>query len=310
MIYRLQIWLLCILFLFGAASPLLAAERISVAVIRGQDATPLQESLVGFRDYFRDKSIELDFTVYTLQKGRMEAEDVIKKIRKDKPQVILALGSLPLSVVCPALEGEFNLTGVALKKADFECAGKTRGVYLEFPVSVQLAWMRKFLPGVRNIGVIYSSEENKTKVSEGSQLLKEKGMNILSREVEAPYEIPAALSDLSNRADVLWGISDRIVLTPGTARKMLLFSFRNKVPFVGLSKAWAKAGALYALDRDYKDIGRQCAEMVYRKFKGKPLKYLTPQPPRTVRYYLNLRAARHLKIRFSPLLVRDAQETY
>jgi hypothetical protein len=56
-----------------------------------------------------------------------------------------------------------------------------------------------------------------------------------------------ALAALTNSADVLWGIADDMVMTTETARSILLFSLRNRLPLIGLSGAWVKAGALMAL---------------------------------------------------------------
>ncbi|MFO0732606.1 MAG: ABC transporter substrate binding protein [Nitrospiraceae bacterium] len=58
-------------------------------------------------------------------------------------------------------------------------------------------------------------------------------------------------------------------MTPHTAEPILLSTFRNKIPLAGLSTSWVKAGALYALDRDYLDIGSQCGEIA-GKILGEP----------------------------------------
>lgn len=285
-----------------------ASQRISVAVVRVGDATPLRLSLKGFQEFFRENSLETDFGFHMLKAGRSN-DDVVEQIRKQKPRIVLSLGSKPLRAVCSKLGSDFVVIGVSLCQADFECAGEVGGVYLEHPPEVQLEWIHRILPKAGNIGVIYSTEQNKKKIAHASRLAGQMGMTIFEREVSAPYQIPAALSDLADRADVLWGISDSIVLNPGTVRKMLLFSFRNKIPFVGLSKAWGKAGALYALDRDYTDIGRQCAEMAYGEIRGEKFP-LSPRPPRLIKYYLNLKTARHLKIDISSSLVQGAEESY
>lgn len=279
-------------------------------MVQAGDATPLRKSLKGFRDFFREHSLEIDTALHPLKADLSNAGDIVKLIRKKRPLIVLALGSMPLKAVCTQLGSDFIIIAVSLRRNDFECAKGVGGVYLEYPPEVQLRWMGRILPKARNVGVIYSTEQNKKKMADASRLAQNLGITILKREVSAPYQIPAALSDLADRADVLWGISDSIVLTPGTVRKMLLFSFRNKIPFVGLSKAWSKAGALYALDRNYRDIGRQCAEVAHGEIGKEGKVPLFPQPPRLIRYYLNLKTARHLKIDISSSIVQGAEERY
>lgn len=310
MVQYIKVHLLSFLLLLCTVCSSQSADRIRVAVVQETNGTPLQRCLEGFQHFFRETSLEPDFSLYQLHEGLANAEEVITQIRTVDPQVVLVLGSRPVKTVCQALAGDLVIIGVSLRKEDLECAGNVGGVYLEYPPEIQLEWMQRILPWARNVGVIYSSEHNRKKIADVSPWAKQRGVTILKREISAPYQISAALSDLGNRADVLWGISDSIVLTPGTVRKMLLFSFRNKVPFVGLSKAWGKAGALYALDRDYTDIGRQCAEMAYAEIRGQEGPPLLPQPPRQVRYFLNLKTAHHLKIDLSAALIQGAEESY
>ena len=82
---------------------------------------------------------------------------------------------------------------------------------------------------------------------------------------------------------------------------------RNRIPFVGLSQTWVKAGALYALDRDYEDIGAQCGELAVKILQGTSPSALPPVTPRKVVYSINLRTARHMKLDISPGALRDAQ---
>jgi putative ABC transport system substrate-binding protein len=116
-----------------------------------------------------------------------------------------------------------------------------------------------------------------------------------------------ALESLASHADVLWGIADPVVLNSQTAQPILLFSLRNRIPFIGLSLTWVKAGALYALDRDYTDIGMQCGELALQVIQGKPAGTLPPAPPRKAVYSVNLKTAHQLKVEIPRDLVQGAQ---
>src|SRR5207247_1683988 len=121
--------------------------------------------------------------------------------------------------------------------------------------------------------------------------------------------IPASLESLAQEVDALWGIADPVVLTPETAQSILLFCFRNNIPFIGLSESWAKAGALYALDRDYADIGLQCGELALKALESRaPLP--APTSPRKVVYALNIRTARHMRIALTDDIIKGARIAY
>jgi len=122
--------------------------------------------------------------------------------------------------------------------------------------------------------------------------------------------LPAALDALANNADVFWGITDQLVVTPQTAKSLLLFSFRNRIPFIGLSEARVKAGALYALDRDYPDIGRQCAELAEKILSGARANDLPPETPRQEAYVINRHTAEQMKLELPAKLLQGAAKVY
>jgi len=184
------------------------------------------------------------------------------------------------------------------------------GVGLEFPLEVQFSWLQVLLPNAKTVGVIYSPEENQKRVEAAGRILQNLGLRIAAQEVRSPQDVPGALDNLAKRADVLWGLADSLALSPQIAKNILLFSFRNNIPFVGLSPAWVKAGALYSLEWDYGDMGAQAADMAVKVLKGAPPAIIPVASPRKVYYCLNLKTAQQLKITLSDQLVRGARHTF
>jgi putative ABC transport system substrate-binding protein len=198
------------------------------------------------------------------------------------------------------------VAGLVLKADDLEEAANATGVVLEFPVELELRWLQRMLPGLRNIGVLFNPAENQDRIDEATRAARDMGLTLHPRKVTTPRDLPGALDSLGNRADVLWGVADQVVLNPQTVRPILLFSLHNRIPFVGLSATWVKAGALYALDRDYGDIGRQCAEMAVKILQGTAPRSIVPAPPRKVVYSVNMKTARILKLDIQSGLLQGA----
>ncbi len=263
------------------------------------EAPPFDQVLEGFRDYFEQKNIPVDIDV--LHDGlAAEAQNV---------KLIFALGSEAL-VQARAHNHDLPIVaGMILRREDLASLPKTTGVYLEFPVDTQLRWMRRILPEARRSEWLQSGGKH------GTYRKRETCSGANGFPTGAPgnfrsRELPAALENLVNTADVLWGVNDQVVLNPQTARHILLFSFRNRIPFVGLSNAWSRAGALYSLDRDYRDIGRQCGEMALRILQGEPVPSISPVPPRKLTYSLNLKAAKRMKLDIPPSVRQGAEQVY
>ena len=115
---------------------------------------------------------------------------------------------------------------------------------------------------------------------------------------------------MARDADVLWAIPDKTVFSSQTLKQVLLSSFRSRIPVVGLSRSWVKAGAFYALDRDYQDLGRQNAVIARKLLAGTSVDKIIPETPGEVIYSLNLKTARHMKTDIGDELVAGAAKVY
>jgi putative ABC transport system substrate-binding protein len=287
-----------------------ADGTVKIAVLLSTDQSPFDDVLGGFDEYIRQKDSGIVLDIHLIRDlpdpGRRSAE-----ISEDEGVgLILALGSEALAVAA-ALDPDIPVVaGMILKKQDFDGLSNTTGVFLEYADTIQFEWLRRILPKARNVGVVYNRVENLGRIGAARKVAGEMGLQLVVQEVSSPLELPGALENLSNSVDVLWGVSDQVVLPPQTARHILLFSFRHRIPFIGLSTAWVKAGALYALDRDYKDLGRQCGELAWRVLRGEAADSIAPVAPRKVRYSLNIKTARRMKLEISQSLLREAEQIY
>jgi putative ABC transport system substrate-binding protein len=136
------------------------------------------------------------------------------------------------------------------------------------------------------------------------------GLKLVAREVEIPRALPDALESIAKDADLLWGLSDQVVLSPQTAEAILLFSLQHRLPVSGLTTSWTKAGALYSLDRDYSDLGAQCGELGLKILQGAKPGELPPILPRKVVYSLNLKTADHMRLDIPQSIIEGAQSVF
>jgi len=266
-----------------------------VAVLVSQDAEPYQAAVDGFRHALEQQGSRAALDVYPLHGDAAGAEAALLKSKNDGAQLLFTLGSLATQAAVRQGGGTPIVAGMILSAEDVAGAGNATGVVLEFPVETEFRWLQKLLPGQRNIGVLFSPE-NQERVTAAERAAKSVGLTLFARKIESPKDIPDALDGLTRRVDVVWGIPDQVVLTPETVKPILLFSLRNRIPFIGLSSTWVKAGALYALERDYADIGAQCGELALRILQGTPPSALPPAAPRKVLYAVNMKTAKIMKL--------------
>jgi putative tryptophan/tyrosine transport system substrate-binding protein len=304
------LFLAALLLAWFLVPPRPAQAALVVSVVATQPDAPTDQVLEGFRQQFAATGTDLELKVYRLAEGEKEVAGQVARIRASTPQLIFVLGSRSLTVIAREIRDIPIVFGLVLNEQVLPAGKNVTGVFLDFPVVTQLDWLHRLLPRAKNIGVIYNPAENAARIQAAAKYLPRLGMNLQAHAITSPRELPAALEELVNSSDVLWGLSDRMVANPQTARNLLLFSFRNRIPYFGLSEAWVEAGALFALERDYRDIGRQCAELAEKVIVGAAPDSLPPVPPRKILYALNQRTAEQMKITFPAPLLRAAKRVY
>jgi len=294
--------------LFPLALHAIAGERISV-LVSSQDA-PFEEALSGFQKTLAKQGIEAEYDIHRLGNDGVQAEAAAKKARSDSPGVVLTLGSLATDAAIRQISDTPIIACLVLRPDMLRHAPNATGVVLEFPLEVQFQWLQAMLPDAKSVGVLYNPEENEERIKAASRMARSRGMRLDAREVYTLQDVPSALAALSKTADVVWGLADNLALSPQIAKHILLFSFRNSIPFVGPSAAWVKAGALYSLDWDNADLGAQCGEMAIKVLKGARPDQLPPATPRMVRYSVNLKTAQQMQIPISERIIEGARSTY
>jgi putative ABC transport system substrate-binding protein len=246
--------------------------------------------------------------VHALQGDETRARTAARQEAGRRTELLFAVGTLAVQAARREAPSVPLVVAMILSADELKGAANATGVVLEVPLETELDWLRRLLPEQKNIGVLYGPAINPARISEALRLAAERGVRVHARRVETPRDLPAELEHLASQAEVLWGLADPMVLNQQTAQPLLLFSFRNRIPLVGLSRSWVKAGALYALERDFRDIGMQCGELAKRILQGAPAGSLPPQSPRKLGYIINLKTAQHMKIEFPAALVKGALE--
>ena len=295
----------------GACTPVYGAdtgERIAILV--SSAGLPFEEALSGFRGYLAKRGIEADYDVYRLPGDGPMAEQAVQKIKKNGARLIFTLGSAGAEAASRIAPDIPVVACLVLRSDNLARAPNATGVGLEFPMQTQFRWLQTILPKAKTIGVIYNPDENKKRVEDAARIAHRLGLRLEAFEVQTPRDVPSALTALSKRADVLWGLADTLTLSPELAKYMLLFAFRNSIPFIGPSDAWVRAGALYSLEWDYQDLGVQCGEMALRILQGTPASAIPPATPRKVLYTVNLKTAQQMKIAIPEQITKRARTTY
>lgn len=245
---------LFILLLLLTAAQLLSyaagSDAAEIAVIKSLDILPYSEALEGFKEV-----VPASFREFSIEDSEARAA-AASSLRRREPDLIFALGTEALRLAKKELKGipvvfAFVLTPEAV-------IGKDRpditGVNMNTPPVEQFKALLRILPDARRIGVIYDQAKTQRLINEGLEDTRSLGLNLITYGITAKPEAINAVAKMKGQVDALWLVPDTTVLTPEFLEHLLLFSFGNRVPIIGLSDKHVRNGALFALSFDYEDL--------------------------------------------------------
>lgn len=85
---------------------------------------------------------------------------------------------------------------------------------------------------------------------------------IITQHISDTDQLTSSLKVLNNRSDVLLTLPDPVVFNRNTIRGILLSSYRNRLPIIGFSQAYVKAGAIAAVYSQPGQISKQTVKIV------------------------------------------------
>ncbi len=272
-----------------AAAGLLAGPVLAqrVLVISSADGPPYRQALAGIQ--------KQGLPVEALQATTEDEAAVTAALaRIGRDGVIVTLGARAAAAVARSAPGSATVDCMLPGDDDAKPPPiNTQVVPLEVPVDIHIHWLKRLLPKARSVGLLFDPRQSEKRANETAGALARAGYLPVLEPVTGPSALPGALGRLTNNSDVLFALADTTVFAPEHSRALMLFSFRNLIPLAGPNETWVRAGALYAVDWDYADLGRYCLALGQRQLAGNraPL-----PPPAKTRVIVNMRSAEHLRV--------------
>ncbi|MDH5433387.1 MAG: hypothetical protein OEY19_05540 [Gammaproteobacteria bacterium] len=259
---------------------------------------------------------EIELTTDSIRKSIKELIPDASLIAMDKmtddvqPELVISIGNSALEIAKDKFPGKLTVGCLLLNSESFKVNSNINGLFLQHSIESQLLWHKKILPAVRNIGILYSPEHNNELISAFEKAASRINLNIAKIPVNSAQDLPAALKAIKRNSESILAIPDPVVYSGKTAKGVLLFSFRNKIPLVGLSKFWVKAGALYSLDWDYQHLGKECASEASKLLMSKQGGSVKNHTANGDIYHINNRTAEAMNLTLAKALIKGAANVY
>jgi len=109
---------------------------------------------------------------------------------------------------------------------------------------------------------------------------RQTGFVLDSEYVSKPKQVGGAIRRILKKSDILLALPDPLVYNRQTIVSILLSSYHSRIPVIGFSAAYVKAGAIAAVYSTPDDIGRHISELVWRFLSSRPSTLPPPEYPR------------------------------
>lgn len=277
---------LMLFLFFFRISPVAAGGLL---VIQSLPIKPYNEALRGFKSVCSGKTSKL------ASSGLSEAE-VVKKARIMNPSLILAIGIDALAKVRTIRDVPVIYLMVLNPRSLIQDGENITGISMNVQPERQLSTLRQILPKARKIGLLFDPNKSGSFVKKAQAAAATISIELLAKMVHNPRDAAVALDGMKGQIDALWLIPDTTVVNPGSVDLLLLSAMENRIPVFCFSEKYAEKGALFALDVDASEAGRQAGEMANRILAGEAVQNIGNADARGSILTINMVVAKKLGI--------------
>lgn len=306
---------ICVAILLWLAAPSLASGR-SVVVLTSDSLTSTVRTVSGLTGTVKKTHSDISFIQINCHPSNTQLEQQLIDARAAHPFVIATVGTSATE----RAQKEFPSTPIVFAAvlyphlSGFEVAARKggqpiTGASLDIPYHIQFRHFKQIVPSLKRIGLLYTvNTESLAKAA--VKAAADSGLQLIAIKLLSERDLPNAVDSLSRSCQGIWSLADQSVFTPQATRYILINTLRHGIPVMGFSRNVVESGALFALDFDYKAVGRQAGDMVAAILSGTSPTSLGVTVPDIIWFHYNEKTAAHLHVTIPPELIAVAKEVY
>ena len=278
---------LTMLLLTGAIallSTMIQAETLNVSLVLSDGTPPYQQFSAAL-----NKALAANRANVTVTEAGDAEADLVIAVGMKATELAAANSNAPvLGVMLPKAAYEALLERHAPQKTP----KRVSAIYLDQSWDRQLKFIQAALPRHSIVGILYSPNT--------SIVLPRlpQGISINAKSVRSAETLFSALEHILESSDVLLVVPDSEIYSSSNVRNILLASYRQKVPMVGISQAYVNAGALCAIFSTPEQLAWETATAIIAFIKDRQLP--EPRYPALFSIGINQQVANSLGIEMAP----------
>jgi ABC-type uncharacterized transport system substrate-binding protein len=197
--------------------------------------------------------------------GANGADDLARSLEARETQVVVAVGSRALAELHAHRTALPVVAAMVLRSPEPEGAGQ---IDLDVPLGAQLAAVRTLLPHATRAGIVRKPGRPAVTAEALESLARKEGFTLAVADCDGPGRLLKAVLSLKGKVDFLLCFPDPDLYNALTIQPLVMAAIEYRMPIVGFSPAFVRAGAAAGVYADYRALGRQAAEMALRLRRG------------------------------------------
>ena len=312
-------------FKFSALAVLLGASVASTALAQDKfvaiTAIVEHPALDAVRDgvikqlekdgFVKDKNIKIKYQ--SAQGNTGTAAQIARQFIGEKPDVIVAIATPSAQAMVAATKdipvvfsAITDPVAAQLVKSTEPSNTNVTGVSDVLELGPQIDLIKKVVPNVKKIGVVYNHGEANSAVvvKKLKEILASEGLELVEAAAPRSVDVSPAARSLVGKVDAIYTTTDNNVVSSYEA--LVKVGNEANIPLIASDTDSVPRGAIAALGLNYFNIGEQTGTVVTRILKGEKPGSIAYETSKNLALHINKKAAAEQGVTLSDDLVKSA----
>jgi ABC-type uncharacterized transport system substrate-binding protein len=275
----------------------------SVTIVATIAVEAHRAAIEGIRAALAKSSVEIRVVDLSAAPGERSRAD---RFAMPGTRVIIALGTEALQLVASERPGVPVISAMVLRNktgAEPPALRLAATIVLDVPVPVLLVRLKQVFPGKTRLGIIRNPASGGPAAVALEARAQQLGFTIRVVDCPGAEQLLAAFLTLKDQVDFVWCLPDGSLYNSATIKPLILASIENRLPLIGFSESFARAGAAVGVYPDFRDIGLQTGEAAQQIISGQTVPL--SEGPRKLKLAVNQSVLRLLGLRYAPPATDD-----
>ncbi len=303
------------------ASPSAAPRSVKIGITQIVSHPALDACVTGFKEAMAERGFtegeNVSFDVQNAQGDMATASSIAQKFSGDDLDLILGIATPTTQAMVKAdkttpivFTAVTDPVGAGLVKNAEAPDANVTGVSDMLPVEPHLELIKRVVPDVKTVGVLYNAGETNSVflVEAEKEAAKAMGIEIIEATASNSSEVQQAARSLAGRVDAVSVLTDNTIVS--ALETVIKVCRDEQVPLICGDTDSVERGAVAAYAFDYLDLGRQAGFVAADILNGKAISEIPVQYAENLVLSINPAAAEAMGVTLPDDLKAEAEKTF